>query len=897
MRIDPFLVAAGGGSSALELFGDVGTTGYKWLHGVMSQTSSIYAVPAGASTVLVIDTASLNVSELAIGATLPASFENFVHSVLSPQGDIFGIPADSTFVLWIRPSTQVLKSIFWIRRVHVLRAAASQVLWRLVTGRNNEISDLGGKNIIVILRIDPATDPPTLDETLGDGLFDATTQKWSAAILGPDGRIFGVPHGASQVLLIDPALSSVFLVGPVWGGGLYKWQGGILAIDHSIYMMPYDNERVLRVIPNSTGADVVEEVLDGFTLPGEQKYSGVAMVPSGALFAFPAYAAEVLSMVPAVDLCLAGPQFQESVCTLGQSCTVELTPTPDWPTNLSNGILWVSPAGSLCQEQLNLEVIGFTNPQTEPTQTGQGEQVTHSFGTGLSGNVSTQSLLCWKFHASSLDIIELGQFQLLGPYQNHQVICNLGEPCLVILNGVGLDNSSWVLAAAANGSCNVSNETLADFQGFANPVKYDGSPGESASFGLGEAINGTAGSYEICWSSSTLTSPSLDLFVTHVGSLVVNGPFLATSIDLSCWVQFECSLVVAGVGLSAQNQLTIGQLDCNSTMQLAMIDGFSNPVTSTNGTTYVIGAALAAYRDRLVLCWHATSTATGIPLGTLMVYGPVNGGLHITCRLNDTCSISLANETIIGYIDDGFSLQNRLQLEKQDSCTGIPASLWGNLSQPVVPSATLVANFSSLFFDLFAPTANNVTAADEVLGAYSLCLSLGDGPFAMKLGLLLIEDVFCAAPEGIVQALEPACLSSTTGLSASSLRHGESCITQCDAESTESLNSLDCVYGELQPASFECFRSCTTAPVVNNGLSHESCAGLLHGAVCDLQCAANTVASGYLLCNFGFFIHKIQMRCEIVVKAQLTNEAAYALLPHAESELPRWNTGPSQLPA
>lgn len=105
--------------------------------------------------------------------------------------------------------------------------------------------------------------------------------------------------------------------------------------------MPYDNERVLRVIPNSTGAaawlntghrhvplvldrkscrkpleislkedfvallaeDVVEEawgwlssfyqtdlrprtqqVLDGFTLPGEQKYSGVAMVPSGALF-------------------------------------------------------------------------------------------------------------------------------------------------------------------------------------------------------------------------------------------------------------------------------------------------------------------------------------------------------------------------------------------------------------------------------------------------------------------------------------------------------------------------------------------------------------------------------------------------------------------------------------
>lgn len=99
----------------------------------------------------------------------------------------------------------------------------------------------------------------------------------------------------------------------------------------------------------------------------------------------------------------------------------------------------------------------------------------------------------------------------------------------------------------------------------------------------------------------------------------------------------------------------------------------------------------------------------------------------------------------------------------------------------------------------------------EVLGAYSLCLSLGDGPFAMKLGALFLPWLlackssivnwvhsclivepwqafsslktclwlriswgfslvlkadsssshvfrFCAAPEGIVQALEPACL-------------------------------------------------------------------------------------------------------------------------------------------
>eukprot|EP00913_Durusdinium_trenchii_P019086 g17937.t1 len=159
MRIDPFLVAAGGGSSALELFGDVGTTGYKWLHGVMSQTSSIYAVPAGASTVLVIDTASLNVSELAIGATLPASFENFVHSVLSPQGDIFGIPADSTFVLWIRPSTQAVSTLG--------NFSSDTLKWGSgILGLDGIIYGIPGA-ATVILRIDPATDPPTLDETLG----------------------------------------------------------------------------------------------------------------------------------------------------------------------------------------------------------------------------------------------------------------------------------------------------------------------------------------------------------------------------------------------------------------------------------------------------------------------------------------------------------------------------------------------------------------------------------------------------------------------------------------------------------------------------------------------------------------------------------------------------------
>lgn len=95
----------------------------------------------------------------------------------------------------------------------------------------------------------------------------------------------------------------------------------------------------------------------------------------------------------------------------------------------------------------------------------------------------------------------------------------------------------------------------------------------------------------------------------------------------------------------------------------------------------------------------------------------------------------------------------------------------------------------------------DVVSLVEVIGTYSLCLSLGAGPFSLRLGAtvcriqgpaatvsarfgtgsLTVEDVLmpqgakdqwekvpcccwlrlCPAPEGITQALQPACLSRT----------------------------------------------------------------------------------------------------------------------------------------
>eukprot|EP00434_Breviolum_minutum_P012323 symbB.v1.2.010860.t2/scaffold716.1/size187362/13 len=451
----------------------------------------------------------------------------------------------------------------------------------------------------------------------------------------------------------------------------------------------------------------------------------------------------------------------------------------------------------------------------------------------------------------------------------------------------------WIVAVELNQSavlavdnCMLQNDSIATFSGFQNPTRYDGEPGTNASFLLGTALNGSVGTYHLCWTSFS-EIPGADAFVTSVGVLVVHGPF-GNLTDLSCWVDFQCSLVIEGVGLSQDNELRVGEGECNgnaSEWSLVSISGLSNPATSTDGSSYVFGTASTAYPKRLAICWYPSSSGVGITYGTLMVYGPINGGLEINCRLNETCAVSLANESIIGYIDDGFSLLNRLQVAKGTTCPGTAAVLWSNLSQPVVPTTAPHLNFSALFFDLLTPVAENVTLADEVIGTYSLCLSLGVGPFSLRLGSLTVED-------GITQALQPACLSSYTGQPASWLRHGEQCLARCDDESIQTLTSLECVYGQLQPSSFECSRSCMLAPTVYNGLSHASCGGLVHGAICTLQCPVNTVASGYLLCSLGFFLHKALIpdeflfgvpRCYASCDASAVCGAGFSLLPHSQS--------------
>ncbi|CAE7225804.1 unnamed protein product [Symbiodinium natans] len=312
----------------------------------------------------------------------------------------------------------------------------------------------------------------------------------------------------------------------------------------------------------------------------------------------------------------------------------------------------------------------------------------------------------------------------------------------------------------------------------------------------------------------------------------MSGPILNEGPSVfRCWVGFACEIAVTGQGLSSQNRLLVAEGACNSTNRSLMsLSGLSSLATSSSGTAYALGTAMEASFTTFVVCWLATESAAGIDFGTLSVFGPVEGtqGTHVTCRLNETCSITL--DSMVGSLGDGFDQQSYLQLEKGGSCSGSPATVWGNLTNPVPQSP--LENATSLTFDLLVPSAQEVAETDLVVGNYSLCLSLnGTGPFSMAVGSLIVEDVPCEVPSDILDTLEPACLSSDSGLPAAASE--EFCLVALEGGPQATLSRLQVV-----PAG------------------QESCQGLQHGSQCDLNCPAGTLASGYFLCEHGIFYHQ-----------------------------------------
>ena len=89
------------------------------------------------------------------------------------------------------------------------------------------------------------------------GDLSGKTQKWAGGVLAPNGKIYGIPANATQVLEIDPSNNTTSLFGSLTGNG--KWAGGVLAPNGKIYGIPLNSTQILKISnvnsPNVIGSD------------------------------------------------------------------------------------------------------------------------------------------------------------------------------------------------------------------------------------------------------------------------------------------------------------------------------------------------------------------------------------------------------------------------------------------------------------------------------------------------------------------------------------------------------------------------------------------------------------------------------------------------------------------
>jgi len=82
---------------------------------------------------------------------------------------------------------------------------------------------------------------------------------WAGGVLGPDGKIYGIPYAASDILIIDPVAGTATrsAMGASLSGS-NRWYGGVLGPDGKIYGIPYGSSDILT-IEKATGVPALPQ--------------------------------------------------------------------------------------------------------------------------------------------------------------------------------------------------------------------------------------------------------------------------------------------------------------------------------------------------------------------------------------------------------------------------------------------------------------------------------------------------------------------------------------------------------------------------------------------------------------------------------------------------------------
>lgn len=110
----------------------------------------------------------------------------------------------------------------------------------------------------------------------------ATADKWVGGVLAPNGKIYGIPFGTNNILVIDPATeSAATLASPVSGGS--KWFGGVLAPNGKLYGIPQTNDNPLLIDPEMNTISTFASSVIG----ANNKWTGGVLAPDGKIYGIP----------------------------------------------------------------------------------------------------------------------------------------------------------------------------------------------------------------------------------------------------------------------------------------------------------------------------------------------------------------------------------------------------------------------------------------------------------------------------------------------------------------------------------------------------------------------------------------------------------------------------------
>ena len=108
--------------------------------------------------------------------------------------------------------------------------------------------------------------------------------EWVGGVLGPNGKIYGIPYSAGNVLIIDTKNNSTSLI-PVTGTG---WVGGVLAPNGKIFGIPIAGSNILII-------DTFDDSISYLAVTGTGWLSG-ALAPNGKIYCVP-YSATTVAII------------------------------------------------------------------------------------------------------------------------------------------------------------------------------------------------------------------------------------------------------------------------------------------------------------------------------------------------------------------------------------------------------------------------------------------------------------------------------------------------------------------------------------------------------------------------------------------------------------------------